>query len=77
MELPTYVYVEMLIRLSEYEVIIGEYISRTIAADDCIVRTTSGTVHIPVFFLQRQLINPEGISSSEIAMLAESFRPEY
>ncbi|CAH0265326.1 hypothetical protein [Pedobacter sp. Bi36] len=77
MELPTYVFVEMLIRISEFEVLIGEYLARTIIADDCIIRTTHGTVHVPVYLLQRQLINPESISSSEIALLAEGFRPEF
>ena len=56
--IPLYIYYELLIRLSEIESEIGHYVSSTANEEACILRTTNGTLKVPVNFLKRQFEDP-------------------
>ncbi|WP_316846230.1 hypothetical protein [Pedobacter psychrodurus] len=77
MNFPLYIYYELLIRLSEIEAEIGHYVSSTADHEVCIIRTTNGTVKVPVNVLKRQFEDPNLISNEELMLLIKTFRPNY
>ena len=77
MNFPLYIYYELLIRLSEIESEIGHYVSSTANEEVCILRTTNGTVKVPVNFLKRQFEDPNLINRGELVELSKGFRPGY
>jgi len=74
---PLYIYYELLIRLSEIESEIGHYVSATENEEVCILRTTNGTVKVPVNFLKRQAEDPNLINKDELIALSKGFKPSY
>jgi len=74
---PLYIYYELLIRLSEIESEIGHYVSSTANEEVCILRTTNGTVNVPVNFLKRQFEDPSLINKDELVALSKDFKPGY
>jgi len=74
---PLYIYYELLIRLSEIESEIGHYVSSTVNEEVCILRTTNGTVEVPVNFLKRQFEDPNLINKDELVTLSKGFKPGY
>lgn len=77
MNFPLYIYYELLIRLSEIESEIGHYVSSTVNEEVCILRTTNGTVEVPVNFLKRQFEDPNLINKDELVTLSKGFKPGY
>lgn len=77
MNFPLYIYYELLIRLSEIESEIGHYVSSTANEEVCILRTTNGTVNVPVNFLKRQFEDPNLINKDELIALSKGFKPSY
>lgn len=77
MNFPLYIYYELLIRLSEIESEIGHYVSSTVNEEVCILRTTNGTVKVPVNFLKRQAEDPNLINKDELVALSKDFKPSY
>lgn len=77
MNFPLYIYYELLIRLSEIESEIGHYVSSTTNEEVCILRTTNGTVKVPVNFLKRQFEDPNLINKDELVALGKDFKPSY
>ncbi|WP_316828301.1 hypothetical protein [Pedobacter miscanthi] len=77
MNFPLYIYYELLIRLSEIESEIGHYVSSTADHEICIIRTTNGTVKVPVNLVKRQFEDPNLISTEELKVLSKTFRPNY
>lgn len=77
MNFPLYIYYELLIRLSEIESEIGHYVSSTANEEVCILRTTNGTVKVPVNFLKRQFEDPNLINKDELVALSKDFKPSY
>ncbi|QDW25843.1 hypothetical protein FFJ24_013835 [Pedobacter sp. KBS0701] len=77
MNIPLYIYYELLIRLSEIESEIGYYVSSTANEEVCILRTTNGTLKVPVNFLKRQFEDPNLINQDELTVLSKGFNPGY
>ncbi|GAA4214460.1 hypothetical protein GCM10022289_48090 [Pedobacter jeongneungensis] len=77
MNFPLYIYYELLIRLSEIESEIGHYVSSTADQEICIIRTTNGTVKVPLNLVKRQFEDPNLISNEELKVLGKTFRPNY
>ncbi|MGN7988851.1 hypothetical protein ACTJKC_15985 [Pedobacter sp. 22226] len=77
MNFPLYIYYELLIRLSEIESEIGHYVSSTADQEICIIRTTNGTVKVPLNLVKRQFEDPNLISNEELKVLSKTFRPNY
>lgn len=74
---PLYIYYELLIRLSEIEPEIGYYVSSSGDQEICIIRTTNGTVKMPLNVLKRQFEDPNLIGNEELKVLSLTFRPNY
>ncbi|MDN3549421.1 hypothetical protein [Mucilaginibacter aquaedulcis] len=72
--LPTYAIVELLIRLSQYNHLIGNYKNHSVFDTGVVVKTSSGSVKLPLGIVQRQFENPGSISDSELATLALLFK---
>ncbi len=77
MNIPLYIYYELLIRLSEIESEIGHYVSSTGDQEVCIIRTTNGTIKVPLNVLKRQFEDPNLIGNEELKALSLTFRPNY
>ena len=60
--LPTYVIVELLIRLEPFNNLIGDYKNHTIYGDGVIVKTTGGTIEFSKSLVMDQFNSPEKIS---------------
>lgn len=75
--IPLYIYYELLIRLSEIESEIGHYVSSTTDHEVCIIRTTNGTVKVPLNLLQKQFNDPNLIKQDELITLSKGFKPSY
>jgi len=71
---PLYIYYELLIRLSEINPELGDYLSSSTHAQICILRTTLGTMHIPEELLDRQFNNPSLITISELEQVIATFK---
>ncbi|TCD25594.1 hypothetical protein EZ456_15155 [Pedobacter psychrodurus] len=77
MNFPLYIYYELLIRLSEIEPEIGHCVSSTANEGVYILRTTNGTVKVPLNFLKRQFEDPNLINKDELVELNKGFKPSY
>jgi len=72
--LPTYAIVELLIRLSQYNHLIGNYKNHSIFDTGVVVKTSSGSIKFSLSIIQRQFENPDAISESELVTLAQLFK---
>lgn len=75
--IPLYIYYELLIRLSEIEAEIGHYVSSTADHEICIIRITNGTIKVPINLLKKQFDDPNLIDNEELKVLSQTFRPNY
>jgi len=71
--LPTYAIVELLIRLSHINPLIGDYKGHLVYDDGVIVKTSSGTVVFPEALIRRQFHHPDLITEAELNKLAALF----
>jgi hypothetical protein len=72
--LPTYAIVELLIRLSRYNYLIGDYKNHSVFDTGVMVKTSGGSISFPVAIIVQQFENPEAITESELARMALLFR---
>ena len=72
--LPTYAIVELLIRLSQYNHLIGNYKNHSVFDTGAMVKTSAGSIRFPLSIIQRQFENPGSINESELANLALLFK---
>ncbi|MEN0052260.1 MAG: hypothetical protein AAGC65_01260 [Mucilaginibacter sp.] len=72
--LPTYAIVELLIRLSQYNHLIGNYKDHSIFDSGVMVKTSTGSIKLPLNIIQRQFDSPDFISESELSTLALLFK---
>ena len=73
--LPTYAIVELLIRLTKYNDLIGDYKDHAVYDNDVIVKTSGGTIVFPLTIITKQFESPESISEKELAVAASEFNP--
>jgi|GEM_PF-594993 len=71
--IPAYAIVELLMRLSHYNKLIGDYKGHTIRADAVLVKTSGGRINFPQTLIMRQFAHPELISSDELIKVASFF----
>jgi hypothetical protein len=74
---PIYIYYELLIRLSEIIPETGDYVSNILTNEYCILRTTNGTINIPLSILQLQFDHPEQIGPEHLKIIANGFKANY
>jgi hypothetical protein len=72
--LPTYAIVELLIRLSRYNYLIGDYKNHSVFDTGVMVKTSGGSISFPVAIIVQQFENPTAITESELASIALLFR---
>ncbi|WP_293741477.1 hypothetical protein [uncultured Pedobacter sp.] len=77
MNFPLYIYYELLIRLSEIESGIGDYVSSDANDENCVLRTTNGIITVPINLLRRQSADPNLINLDELIALSKNFKPGY
>jgi len=68
----TFAILEILIRLTAYNPLIGTYICHQIDANDVIVTTTTGTIIIPLDLLTSQERTPGDLDETTLRLLALS-----
>ena len=73
--LPTYLIVELLIRLSPFNAAIGDYKNHTHYDEGVLVKTTNGTIHFTKSLLNNQFKSPELITDEILIKTASSFAP--
>lgn len=73
--LPTYVLVELLIRVSSFEIKIGDYKNHTYFEDGVMVKTNRGTIHFPESLIMNQFQSPELITEQALIETAATFKP--
>ena len=72
--LPAYAIVELLMRLSHYNELIGDYKGHTIRTENVLVKTTGGGITFPVKLVMQQFENPETIDNDALVSVAALFR---
>ena len=73
--LPTYVIVELLIRLAPFNAAIGDYKNHSNYENGVMVKTTSGVIHFPESLIIDQFKEPELVTESTLFETALSFKP--
>jgi hypothetical protein len=73
--LPTYVIVELLIRLAPYNALIGDYKNHTTYDEGVMVKTSEGTIHFPKSLITEQFKSPELVNDETLTDIALSFKP--
>jgi hypothetical protein len=71
--LPTYAIVELLIRLSHINPLIGDYKGHIVYDDGVIVKTTGGTITFPKKLVVLQFESPETIAENTLHLAANGF----
>ncbi len=71
--LPTYAIVELLIRLSHINPLIGDYKGHAFNEDGVIVKTKHGSIAFSKSLIKQQFDNPEMISDDELTIIASTF----
>ena len=72
--LPTYVIVELLIRLSQHNYLIGDYKYHSVFDTGVMVKTSGGSISFTTQIVQRQFEDPGTISEDELSQVATRFR---
>lgn len=73
--LPTYAIVELLIRLTHFNPLIGDYKGHVIYADGVIVKTTHGSITFTKALIRQQFDDPQGITEVDLINVTSLFRP--
>lgn len=73
--LPTYAIVEILIRLSHFNPLIGDYKDHTVYDTGVIVKTTHGNITLSRALIMRQFNEPENIGDEELIVLTMLLKP--
>ena len=73
MDYPSFTFQEIVLRLAEFDPQIGNYLSHFKGEHGYQITTTGGLVRISAIFIDRQYHRPQGILTSEIALLAAGF----
>lgn len=71
--IPAYAIVELLMRLSQYNKLIGDYKGHTVRTDDVLVKTTGGKIYFSKALIMQQFASPELISHDELVKAASLF----
>ncbi len=74
--LPTYVIVELLIRLAPFNSLIGNYKNHTIYGDGVMVKTSGGSIDFSESLVMNQFNSPELITDHVLTEVAKNFRPQ-
>ena len=72
--LPTYAIVELLIRLSQHNYLIGDYKNHSAFDTGVMVKTSGGSISFPTHIVLRQFEDPTTISDDELSQMALRFR---
>jgi len=72
--LPTYAIVELLIRLEEFNTLIGDYKDHIPHEYGVMVKTTNGHINFSRELITRQFNNPTIITRPELIAVAASFK---
>ncbi|MGN8070823.1 hypothetical protein [Mucilaginibacter sp. SG564] len=72
--LPTYVIVELLIRLSQHNYLIGDYKYHSVFDTGVMVKTSGGSINFPTQIVLRQFEDPAKISDDELSQMALRFK---
>lgn len=72
--LPTYVIVELLIRLSQHNYLIGDYKYHSVFDTGVMVKTSGGSISFPTQIALQQFENPTTISDEQLSQIALRFR---
>jgi len=72
--LPTYAIVELLIRLEEFNALIGDYKDHIPHEYGVMVKTTNGHINFSRELIARQFNNPTIITRPELITVAASFK---
>ncbi len=68
--IPAYAIVELLMRLSHYNKLIGDYKGHTVRTDDVLVKTTGGKIYFSRALIMEQFAHPEHICSDDLVKTA-------
>jgi hypothetical protein len=71
--IPAYAIVELLMRLTHYNKLIGDYKGHTVRTDDVLVKTSGGKIHFSKAIIMQQFANPELIAHDELVKTASLF----
>ncbi|WP_276088855.1 hypothetical protein [Pedobacter sp. JY14-1] len=74
MEIATYVVYELLIRLQALTPNVGVYLSSSQNPSGVLLKTTTGTIHLPIELLKKQFEEPSLITETDIINLLSNFR---
>jgi len=74
--LPTYVIVELLIRLAEHNSLIGDYKNHSFYDTGVMVKTTNGFIRFPETLIMQQFHSPELITNNDLIEIATVFNPQ-
>lgn len=72
--IPVFVIYELIIRLSEIEPGIGDYISGTHHDEGIIIKLSNGTLFIPDSVLQMQFKDPELLNKTDLLQLLTQYK---
>jgi hypothetical protein len=72
--IPAYAIVELLMRLSHYNKLIGDYKGHTVRTENVMVKTTGGGITFPISLIMQQFNNPEMIDNDALVNVASLFR---
>jgi hypothetical protein len=72
--IPAYAIVELLMRLSYYNELIGDYKGHTVRTENVIVKTTGGGITFPIPLIMQQFNNPEMIDNDALVNVASLFK---
>jgi hypothetical protein len=73
--IPTYAIVELLIRLSHINPLIGDYKGHAVYNDGVMVKTSSGTIPFTKKLIDQQFNHPESITDAQLLDIARLFIP--
>jgi hypothetical protein len=71
--IPAYAIVELLIRLSHHNKLIGDYKGHTVRTEDVLVKTTGGKIYFSRTLIMQQFSNPDLIGAAELVKTASLF----
>ena len=72
--LPTYAIVELLIRLAQRNLQVGDYKDHAVNKEEVIVKTSRGSIRFAQTLIVQQFESPELITEDQLSLAALSFR---
>jgi hypothetical protein len=72
--IPAYAIVELLMRLSHYNKLIGEYRGHDVRNDFVLVKTSGGSISFPNTLIMQQFHDPELVSADDLVKAASLFK---